>query len=126
MAMTRRGPGAGRRIRRPSGQPVEPGADPGQRYSRLELRTRLTGTVTRLASTVRATPATDGENIWVEFNDLDDQDLVWTRCDRGLPVGTRVRVYDDEGNHAEAVVLGTLIQLQVDLDTFTPPDTTPR
>ncbi|EIV92257.1 hypothetical protein [Frankia sp. QA3] len=61
--------------------------------------------------------------ISVDFNDLGP-DLTLSALPEdfpgGVPVaGTRIRVEDEDGNSADTVVLGTLVQLQVDISTFT-------
>lgn len=102
-------------LRRPRwlGRPVERGtADTGTAYSRGELRALLADAVARFANKICATLTADGEKVWVDFNDVEEQGLTWTSCARRLSDGTRVQVCDGEGNHADAVVLGTLTQCQ--------------
>jgi hypothetical protein len=72
-------------------------------------------------------------DIWVDFNDVDDRGQVVTFSDFAEPGVTMARgaavvAGDDEGNRADARVIGkrrrrgrpTRITLQIDLSTFSP------
>ncbi len=75
----------------------------------------------------------EGAYVRVDFNFPEIDGATWVPPEAfpgGVPPeGTRVQVGDGEGNHADAVVLGPLIRLQVDMATFIsegfPDDTTP-
>ena len=67
-------------------------------------------------------------DVWVDFNDIDDQGAVTTLvkfASRPLEIGEQVVAGDDEGNRCYAIVVsvdGPTVTLALDLGSFKPCD----